>query len=95
MFQHIVRVDSSFMLLNGLLLLGITVVPFPTNLVSQYVLTPEQSVAAAVYNGWFLLIVGWTSCLLITALDLYGLPDACQEAWNIIIGATDEVSGAG
>ena len=56
MFQHIVRVDSSFMLLNGLLLLGITVVPFPTNLVSQYVLTPEQSVAAAVYNGWFLLI---------------------------------------
>jgi uncharacterized membrane protein len=56
MFQHIVRVDSSFMLLNGLLLLGITVVPFPTNIVSQYVLTPEQNVAAAVYNGWFLLI---------------------------------------
>jgi uncharacterized membrane protein len=44
------------MLLNGLLLLGITVVPFPTNIVSQYVLTPEQNVAAAVYNGWFLVI---------------------------------------
>jgi uncharacterized membrane protein len=56
MFQHIVRVDSTFMLLNGLLLLGITVVPFPTNIVSQYVLTPEQNVAAAVYNGWFFLI---------------------------------------
>src|SRR5262249_6127885 len=26
-------------------------------------------------NGWFLFIAGWTSCLLITALDAYGLPD--------------------
>jgi manganese transport protein len=24
-------------------------------------------------NGWFLLVAGWTSCLLITALDLFGL----------------------
>jgi uncharacterized membrane protein len=56
MFQHIVRVDSTFLLLNGLLLLGITVVPFPTNLVAQYVLTEDQSLAAAIYNGWFLLI---------------------------------------
>jgi uncharacterized membrane protein len=56
MFQHIVRVDSPFMLLNGLLLLGITAVPFPTNIVAQYVLTPDANVAAAVYNGWFLLI---------------------------------------
>jgi hypothetical protein len=32
------------------------VVPFPTNILSQYVLTPEQTVAAAVYNGWFLVI---------------------------------------
>jgi uncharacterized membrane protein len=56
MFQHIARVDSTFMLLNGLLLLGITVVPFPTNVVAQYVLSPDASVAAAVYNGWFAVI---------------------------------------
>jgi uncharacterized membrane protein len=56
MFQHIVRVDTTFMLLNGLLLLGITVVPFPTNVVAQYVLTSDQNVAAALYNGWFLVI---------------------------------------
>ena len=56
MFQHIVRIDSSFMLLNGLLLLGITVVPFPTNLIAQYILSSDQKVAAAVYSGWFLLI---------------------------------------
>jgi TMEM175 potassium channel family protein len=56
MLEHIVRVDGTFMLLNGLLLLGITVVPFPTNVVAQYVLTSEQSVATAVYTGWFLMI---------------------------------------
>jgi manganese transport protein len=37
-------------------------------------------------NGWFLLIFGWSSCLLITALDLYGLPEALQKAWAVIVG---------
>jgi manganese transport protein len=36
--------------------------------------------------GWFLLIAGWTSAVLITALDIYGLPDAIQEAWKVISG---------
>jgi uncharacterized membrane protein len=56
MFEHIARVDSRLMLWNGLLLLGITVVPFPTSIVARYVLTPDQSVAAAVYNAWFIVI---------------------------------------
>jgi manganese transport protein len=37
-------------------------------------------------NGWFLLISGWTSCIVITALDLYGLPDALGKAWKVIVG---------
>jgi manganese transport protein len=37
-------------------------------------------------NGWFLLVAGWSSCLLITALDVYGLPDALQNAWLVIAG---------
>ena len=37
-------------------------------------------------NGWFLLITGWTSCLLITALDIYGMPGALQDAWDVIVG---------
>jgi manganese transport protein len=41
-------------------------------------------------SGWFLLIVGWVSCLLITALDIYGLPGALDEAWDVIVGAVDE-----
>jgi manganese transport protein len=36
--------------------------------------------------GWFLLIMGWTSALLITALDIYGLPASLAAAWHVIIG---------
>jgi manganese transport protein len=38
-------------------------------------------------NGWFLLIAGWSSCLLITALVIYGLPKALEAAWNVIDGS--------
>lgn len=38
-------------------------------------------------SGWFLLIAGWTSAILITAMDIYGLPDSLQAAWQIIIGS--------
>src|SRR5262245_25506287 len=37
-------------------------------------------------SGWFLLAAGWTSCLLITALDFYGLPEAVQKAWAVVAG---------
>ena len=37
-------------------------------------------------NGWFLLITGWGSVILITAMDLYTLPDALREAWAVIVG---------
>jgi len=34
----------------------------------------------------FLLIAAWGSAILITVLDVYGLPDACRQAWHVIIG---------
>ncbi len=37
-------------------------------------------------NGWFLLILGWGSALLITAMDLYSLPASLKEAWRILSG---------
>jgi manganese transport protein len=37
-------------------------------------------------NGWFLLIAGWGSAILITALDVYGLPDSLKTAWQVITG---------
>ena len=37
-------------------------------------------------NGWFLLVAGWGSAILITAMDLYGLPDSLKAAWQVIVG---------
>ncbi len=37
-------------------------------------------------NGRFLLIAGWGSAILITALDIYGLPDSFKAAWQVITG---------
>ena len=36
--------------------------------------------------GWFLLIAGWSSAVLITAMDVYGLPDSLKQAWQVIRG---------
>jgi len=37
-------------------------------------------------NGWFLLIAGWGSAMLITVMDLYGLPDSLKAAWHVVVG---------
>ncbi len=37
-------------------------------------------------NGPFLLAAGWASAILITAMDVYGLPDSLKAAWHVISG---------
>jgi manganese transport protein len=37
-------------------------------------------------NGWFLLAAGWASALLITAMNLWGLPESLETAWQIVTG---------
>jgi manganese transport protein len=37
-------------------------------------------------NGWLLMAAGWGSAILITALDLWGLPDSLRSAWHVIVG---------
>ncbi len=37
-------------------------------------------------NGPFLLAAGWASAILITAMDVYGLPDSLKAAWQVISG---------
>lgn len=37
-------------------------------------------------NGGFLLAAGWSSAILITAMDIYGLPDSLKTAWHMITG---------
>ena len=38
-------------------------------------------------NGVFLLAAGWVSAILITSMDIYGLPDSVKTAWQLITGA--------
>jgi manganese transport protein len=38
-------------------------------------------------SGWVLILLGWTSAILITALDIYGLPDSLKKAWKVIVGS--------
>src|SRR5689334_18607568 len=55
MFSHIWRTDTMLFLLNGGLLLGITILPFTTALVAEYLQKRDAEVAAIVYNGNFIL----------------------------------------
>jgi uncharacterized membrane protein len=56
LFTHIGRLDDRLLFANGLLLLGIVVVPFPTALVAEYLGRAGQTTAALVYNGTFIAI---------------------------------------
>jgi len=38
-------------------------------------------------NGFVLLFAGWASAILITAMDIYGLPDSLKTAWQLITGS--------
>jgi manganese transport protein len=36
--------------------------------------------------GRFLLFAGWGSAILITAMDIYSLPDSLRQVWAIVVG---------
>lgn len=55
-FTVIRRTDHPLLVLNGLLLLGVTFLPFPTGLVAAHFGHPGERVATEVYAGTFLFI---------------------------------------
>jgi len=55
MFTHIRRSNDTLLVLNLLLLLGITAVPFPTAVLAANLGTPDQRPAALFYNGVFIV----------------------------------------
>jgi len=56
LFTIIQRSDSRFLFLNGLLLLVVTTIPFPTALLAEFFLKPSAPVACALYSGTFVLL---------------------------------------
>src|SRR5262249_16433317 len=55
LFTVIRRSDNNLLILNGLLLMCVTLIPFITELVATYLMHPQENVAAVVYSGVFLL----------------------------------------
>jgi uncharacterized membrane protein len=55
-FSFIQRTDHPFLYWNGLLLLFITFMPFPTSLLAEYLLHPEAKAAGAVFAGTYAAI---------------------------------------
>jgi uncharacterized membrane protein len=56
LFNIIQRSDSRFLFLNGLLLLVVTTIPFPTALLAEFLQNPSAPVACAIYCGTFVLL---------------------------------------
>jgi len=48
--------------------------------------TSSRKIMGQWRNGWILLILGWSSAIVITVMDIYSLPEALTDAWRIIVG---------
>jgi len=56
LFTHIKRCNNTLMILNLLLLLGVTIVPFPTAVLATHIGFSDQRTAALLYNGVYVFI---------------------------------------
>lgn len=56
LFTHIRRCDDGLLLLNLLLLLGVTAVPFPTAVLAAHLRQPGERTAVLLYNGTYVFI---------------------------------------
>lgn len=56
LFTVIRRTDTTLLLFNGLLLLGVTFVPFPTAVLAEYIPRAGAHIAAAVFSGTYTVL---------------------------------------
>ncbi|TMF62664.1 MAG: DUF1211 domain-containing protein [Chloroflexi bacterium] len=77
LLDHLRRVDRPLLYLNLLLLLSVAIVPFPTSLMDEYVLTEHGTIAAVVYGLVGLLIAIAFSSIFLYATRADGL---CADA---------------
>jgi len=81
-----VRGDSS---VNDLLTLSqvVLALQLPFAMFPLLHFTSSRSKMGSWKVGWFLMIAGWTSALIITVMDVCGLPESLKSAWHIIVGS--------
>jgi TMEM175 potassium channel family protein len=86
LFRYIVRVDYTFLILNGLFLLGVTLVPVPTAILARFVQSSpsESALSAALYSGMFFYLATIFNVMWIYAssgsrlVEGYELPRAAK-----------------
>jgi TMEM175 potassium channel family protein len=71
LLEHCKRVDRRFLYLNLLLLIAVGIVPFPTALVGQYILSADAATAALVVYGMGALLIA----VAFTGVFLYATND--------------------
>jgi len=59
MFQRVQKADHALMFLNGLMLLPVTLVPYPTSLLAVFISHPQARYAAALFAGAYVMIAGF------------------------------------
>ena len=84
LFNHIRSCDSRLLFLNLLLLLGVTVVPFPTALLAAHYGLSDRTVSAAVFNGTYFAIAIFFNVLWHHAVRGGLLDSATQESADSI-----------
>jgi uncharacterized membrane protein len=84
MFTLIKRTDHIFLILNTLLLMGMTLVPFTSALLGEYLGHEGEVLAAVIYNGLFMLIA-----VVFNAMWIY----AVRKQWLSQEGADLELAG--
>jgi uncharacterized membrane protein len=68
LFRMVRRVTPALLFANGLLLMVVTVAPFPTAVVAEYFRTPAATAACAFYAGYSVLVSLAFYLLLVVAL---------------------------
>src|SRR5712691_10509824 len=71
LLEHCRRVDRRFLYLNLLLLIAVGIVPFPTALVDQYILSERGATAALVVYGLGAVLIA----IAFTGVSLYATHD--------------------
>jgi TMEM175 potassium channel family protein len=84
LFNHIRRSDNRLLFLNLLLLLGVTFVPFPTALLAAHLRGADARIAAAVFNGTYVMIAIFFNILWHHAVDSSLLDSTTLESAHSI-----------
>ena len=91
LFRYIVRVNYTFLILNGLFLLGVTLVPVPTAILARFVQSSqaESALSAALYSGMFFYLATLFNVMWIYAssgsrlVEGYELPRAIKLRYAV------------